>query len=75
MMDKELKKRVQAETFVFLATLGIFALFNAIWQSLELHFYGEIQQRIVDSIMGVFIFWSFHSNVDNWLIRWFGDGK
>lgn len=74
MMDKELSKRVQAETFVFLATLGIFSLFNAIWQSLELHFYGEIQQRIVDSIMGVFIFYSFYFNVKHWLIRlWVND--
>lgn len=74
MMDKELSKRVQAETFVFLATLGIFFLFNVIWQSLELHFYGEIQQRIVDSIMGVFIFYSFYFNVKHWLIRlWVND--
>ena len=73
-MDKELKKRVQAEIFVFLATLGIFALFNAIWQSLELHFYGEIQPSIVDSIIGVFIFYSFYLNVKHWLIRvWAND--
>ena len=72
-MKKESINRVKTETFVILAAIGVFALLNAIWQGLELYFYGEVQPSIVDSIIGIFIFHSIYLNVKHWLIRSWGN--
>lgn len=74
MVGKRLNKKVKAKLFLFFATLGVYALFIAIWQGLELYYYGEVQPSIVDSIIGVFIFYSFYLNVKHCLIRlWTND--
>ena len=39
------------------------------WEMLEMHYYGEIQPRKVDNIIGVVIYISFYCNVVTWLKR------
>jgi hypothetical protein len=54
-------------TIIYLVTVGMLAIFNGIWQVLEICFYGKVQPSVVDSIMGFFIFASIYLNVKHWI--------
>nr|DAW70661.1 MAG TPA: hypothetical protein [Caudoviricetes sp.] len=50
-------------------TLLLMFVLWVFWAMLELHYYGEIQPRKVDNIIGVVIYISFYYNVVTWLER------
>ena len=55
--------RKQDKPVALLVTSVLFLAFLAIWMGLEMLFYGEVQHRIVDDIISVFIIISFYRNV------------
>ena len=55
--------RKQDKPVALLVTSVLFLAFSAIWMGLEMIFYGEVQHRIVDDIISIFIIISFFSNV------------
>ena len=55
--------RKQDMSVALLVTSVLFLAFSAIWMGLEMLFYGEVQHRIVDDIISVFIIISFYRNV------------
>lgn len=55
--------RKQDKPVALLVTSVLFLAFSAIWMGLEMIFYGEVQHRIVDDIISVFIIISFYRNV------------
>ena len=55
--------RKQDMPVALLVTSVLFLAFSAIWMGLEMLFYGEVQHRIVDDIISVFIIISFYRNV------------
>ena len=55
--------RKQDKPVALLVTSVLFLAFSAIWMGLEMLFYGEVQHRIVDDIISVFIIISFYRNV------------
>lgn len=49
---------MKRQTIIVVARTSIkFLLIGILWQVLELIFYGEIQPRIVDDIIGLFLFY------------------
>lgn len=60
-------KYFKKDAVIYLVTLGLMLLLMALWQGLELIFYGEIQHRIVDDIISLPIMYSFYLNVKHWL--------
>ena len=55
--------RKQDMSVALLVTSVLFLAFSAIWMGLEMLFYGEVQHRIIDDIISVFIIISFYRNV------------
>ena len=55
--------RKQDMPVALLVTSVLFLAFSAIWMGLEMLFYSEVQHRIVDDIISVFIIISFYRNV------------
>ena len=55
--------RKQDMPVALLVTSVLFLAFSAIWMGLEMLFYGEVQHRIVDDIISIFIIISFYRNV------------
>ena len=53
----------QDKSVALLITSALFLAFSVIWMGLEMLFYGEVQHRIVDDIMSIFIIISFYYNV------------
>ena len=53
----------QDKSVALLITSVLFLAFSTIWMGLEMLFYGEVQHRIVDDIMSIFIIISFYYNV------------
>lgn len=51
----------------WLLLLGLSAVVAILWELLELFFYGELQPRIVDDIMGGFLIVSLYYNLKSWL--------
>ncbi len=62
-MKKELRKIL----IEYLVVVGIFSIFNTVWQQLEIHYYGEIQERVVDTIICMPVVLLIYYNVHNWL--------
>ena len=52
--------RKQDMPVALLVTSVLFLAFSAIWMGLEMLFYGEVQHRIVDDIISIFIIISFY---------------
>lgn len=46
---------------------GLSAIVAVLWDLLELFFYGEVQPRIVDNVMGGFLIASLYYNLKSWL--------
>lgn len=55
--------RTKESIFWFFATLIALSVITFGWQGLELLFYGEIQHRVVDDIIGVILFLSVFVNI------------